>query len=149
MSNSRKVGRAENLSFLDFRYLITAIIELALARIRFAATPAQEVVRSLEKRSRSTNCKLSADESSLDLHCISWAIEAASARVPWRSDCLIQAMAADRWLYRHGLVGDFYLGVKQNPSEPFTAHAWMRCSGITVTGGICDEYLPLIEPPTR
>lgn len=149
MSNSRKVGRAESLSFLDCRYLITAIIELALARIRFAATPAQELIRSLEKRSCSPNCKLNTQKSSLDLHCISWAIKAASARVPWRSDCLIQAMAADRWLYRHGLVGDFYLGVNRNPSEPFMAHAWMQCSGITVTGGTCDKYLPLIEPPTR
>src|SRR4029453_4337463 len=46
------------------------------------------------------------------------AIVRASSRVPWRSDCLVQALAARSWLDRLGGGQFFLLGV------PGEARAW-------------------------
>ena len=65
---------------------------------------------------------------------LSWAIGAAAARVPWRSDCLLQAMAADRWLRRCGMQPEFFLGVTKDAGGQLEAHAWLRCGDAMVTG---------------
>ena len=52
----------------------------------------------------------------LDMRRLSWAIGVASRVVPWRSDCLIQSMAADRWLRSCGVIPKFKLGAASDQS---------------------------------
>jgi hypothetical protein len=67
-------------------------------------------------------------------------------RVPWRADCLVQAMAAQHWLRRHGLESRIAIGVRERGEGPFEAHAWLMCGDIAVTGGDIREYVPLQMP---
>jgi hypothetical protein len=60
------------------------------------------------------------------------AIAAASRRVPWRSDCLEQAIAAKAMLRRRGIASTLYLGMAR---DPVAAHAWLRVGDLNVTGG--------------
>jgi hypothetical protein len=79
---------------------------------------------------------------------LSWAIGAAAARVPWRSDCLLRVMAADRWLRRYGHEPEFFLGAAKVETGQLGAHAWLRCGDVTVTGGSGKEFTELMMPPT-
>ena len=139
----RTLRRAIGLSLADWRYLAIAVKELGLARVRHATQPIGHILRELQ-----TERPLPAEAGdSVDLARLSWALGAAAARVPWRSDCLLRAMAADRWLRRHGHQPEFFLGVNTDATTGFGAHAWLRCSGIIITGGESTEYTQLLAPP--
>ena len=126
------LNRAARLSCEDWLYLALAMKELLLARVRHATRPIGDVLRDLND---TRSVCLPAVRRKVDLPRLSWALGAVAARSPWRADCLLQAMAADRWLRRHGHAPEFFLGVAAAPNEPFGAHAWLRCDGVDVTGG--------------
>jgi hypothetical protein len=67
-----------------------------------------------------------------------------SNRLPWRSDCVIQAMAAQSWLAAHGLASEIQIGVERPDGAPFGAHAWLVHGGKVVTGGDIDRYALLV-----
>ena len=69
-----------------------------------------------------------------------WAIAVAARYVPWRSDCLVQALAARAWLTRHGIESRLVLGVPGQKGPRFEAHAWLLSHGIAVTGGNVARY---------
>ena len=74
-----------------------------------------------------------------DIDRITFATRAMGARVPWRSDCLVQALAAQRWLASLGIGSAIHLGVK--PSEsPIDAHAWLMVGDRIVLGGEVADY---------
>jgi len=63
-------------------------------------------------------------------------------RVPWRSDCLIQALAARRWLARAAAPSDVCIGVRKD-EQGFQAHAWLKVGERIVTGGDISSYAEL------
>lgn len=67
---------------------------------------------------------------------IGWAIQAAAARTHWESACLAQALTGMFMLSRRGIEATLYLGVARDESDPeaMTAHAWLRCGGLILTG---------------
>ena len=67
-------------------------------------------------------------------------------RVPWRSDCVVQALAARRWLARGGVGSTVCVGVRKD-EQGFQAHAWLKAAGRVVTGGDISSYAEL--PPSR
>lgn len=73
-------------------------------------------------------------------------MQGAARLVPWRSDCLVQAMAAQRWLRREGRQTQLVIGVHKDPAGRFEAHAWLRCGMVTVTGGDVARFTPLLVP---
>lgn len=140
-----RLQRLATLTMADWSYLVRAAFELLCARYRFSNVPPSALVRELRSPSRPSEPVVrSAGAPNIDR--LSWAIATASRLVPWRSDCLIQVLAADRWLQRYGLTGDFYLGVAKDEDSGLKAHAWLRFGDLTVAGGRCDEFVPLIAP---
>ena len=141
----RKIKRAARLTLSDWRYLTTATLELLAARIRLSVAAAEKILAELQAPlSAPPRPQKLAD---IDVERLSWAIAVAAQNVPWRSDCFIKTIAADRWLRRHHLQPDFYLGVTKDEKGVFAAHAWLRYGDFTVTGGKYDQYSKLIEPP--
>jgi hypothetical protein len=86
------LGRLLKLSPRQWNYAGRAVFELGRARMIHAMSPAREIIASLKQDAVHGGPKRS------DPALVSWAIKAVAARVPWRSDCLLQSMAADRWL---------------------------------------------------
>jgi hypothetical protein len=131
----RVVHRSMKFARLDplrRRYLYEAIGHLAWARLELRRKPAGAILDGLQ-RNISTE---SADHKDADdLALLSWAIRAGGSGVPWRSDCLVQSLAADRWLMRKGIVHNFRLGVRQGDSGQVLAHAWIEVDGFIITGG--------------
>jgi hypothetical protein len=77
---------------------------------------------------------------------IGWAVQAAAARTPWQSACLVQALTGMLMLSRRGINSTLYLGVAKDENNPETmaAHAWLRCGNIVLTGaGGVERYTAL------
>ena len=92
--------------------------ELLIARLRLACQPVGKILRELRDR-QEFDCYVG----HVSLARLSWAIGVAAVGVPWRSDCLLQAMAADRWLRRCGLHPKFFVGVAKDAFGQLQAHA--------------------------
>ena len=62
------------------------------------------------------------------------AVNSAAARLPWRSRCLIRALAGRAMLMRRGVPSTLVLGVTKKMEE-LQAHAWLVAGGGSVCGG--------------
>ena len=142
----RKIRRAAQLTRLDWRYLTIAALELLAARIQLSAVATEKIVHELQAPLAAPPRQSKSPLARIDVERLSWAIAVAAQHVPWRSDCFIKTIAADRWLRRHHLQPDFYLGVTKDEKGVFAAHAWLRYGDFTVTGGKYDQYSKLIGP---
>ena len=77
---------------------------------------------------------------------VAFAIPRVAARLPWRADCLVQALAARRWLGHHGITTTLTLGVPRDKPADFEAHAWLTTGDRLVTGGDISGYVRLVRP---
>lgn len=115
--------------------------ELAWARYRLARCETRELLQApaprLHHRPRHHQAAL-----------VAWAIPRVAARVPWRADCLVQALAARRWLHGCGVDSELYLGTRKDRPAGFEAHAWLCVEGRVVTGGDISGFVPLLTPTT-
>lgn len=129
------MARRPRLDFPTAINLLRAIWELAVARWNLAKFDP----RVLTAPGRT--------EDGGEVDRIAFAIRAMSARVPWRSDCLIQASAAQRWLAARGIGSTIHLGVKTSEA-PIDAHAWLKVGHRIVLGGEVSDYseFPLHRP---
>lgn len=71
------------------------------------------------------------------------AIARAARVVPWRSDCLVQALAARAWLEQLEVPTRLRLGARRGAAalRPDT-HAWLLCGKLVVTGGSISGFQP-------
>lgn len=76
---------------------------------------------------------------------VTFAVPRVAARVPWRADCWVQALAAQSWLAREGVAAEIWIGVRQDRGA-FEAHAWLRSGDRAVTGGDGEGFVPLVAP---
>lgn len=145
MSLRKQIGQFISLDDKQRRYLLGAVYELLMARWCFSRHSIERILRELQMRQFSARGPVGKDEN-FDVNSVSWALAVGSRHVPWRSDCLIQAMAAHRWLRRHGLVSEFYLGVAKRNEVTLIAHAWLKVGDLTVTGGSVSRYNIIARP---
>lgn len=75
---------------------------------------------------------------------IAYVLPRLSDRLPWRSDCLIQAVAAQNWLSSLGAASEIQIGVENPRDGQFGAHAWLLFRGGIVTGGDIAQYEPIL-----
>jgi hypothetical protein len=64
-----------------------------------------------------------------------WAVEAAAARVPWRTVCFHKGLALQRMLRRRGIDARLHYGVGFDPARSVCAHVWVSAEGDIVIGG--------------
>ncbi len=75
---------------------------------------------------------------------VGWIVPRISSRVPWRADCLVQAIAAQRMLLRRQIASRIVVGVENGPETGFCAHAWLACGDDVVMGGEVGRYAVLL-----
>src|SRR5271157_6083205 len=85
----------------DRLYLAIAAKELAWGRLRHVSGTPEDIIKRLQMPSNPNGEGARIRVRDLDIKRMAWAISAVASRVPWRSDCLIQVLAADRWMRRH------------------------------------------------
>lgn len=80
---------------------------------------------------------------------IAFILPRVSARLPFRSDCLIQAIAAQNWLSAKGLAKEIRIGVEKADTTGFGAHPWLVHGETIVTGGDIGRYHVLLTAEPR
>jgi hypothetical protein len=108
---------------------LEAIWQLAIARVRLARVPVGAILEDLGSGAASWQATTGEVEA-----VIARAITSAAARVPWRSDCLLQAMAASAMLRKRNLPGHVCIGVRRGAGGALEAHAWLVSGDYVVTG---------------
>jgi len=63
-----------------------------------------------------------------------WAVNAVCRRIPGARTCLVEALALEFMLKRHGFDAQLKLGVCRDPAGRVRAHAWVESDGQIVIG---------------
>lgn len=127
------------------RFAFRAIYELARARLAFAKSAPAAFVRANERiagEARSPDAALPGD--ALLVRQVGYVIPRMASRVPWRADCLVQSLAAQRWLASAGVASVLKIGAERPEGEVFNAHSWLTYGDTVVTGGEVDGYEVLL-----
>ena len=138
-SSPHKIGRRPRITFQEWCDLFVAGFELARARLVVRSSAR----RALEQRATTALAEGTTLASSELIERVGTAIARMGHRLPWRADCLVQAVAAQHWLRRHGLASRLEIGVRERSDDPFEGHAWLVCGDAVVTGGNPRDYQPL------
>ena len=117
----------------------SALVALIIADVAVRFMPFGVIV----KRVRSELRKVPADDASIAIKQVKWAIGAAQRRIPWTIPCLATAIAANRLLARRGIPSEIRLGVRTGVHASIDAHAWLVANGVFVTGA---REMPQFEP---
>ncbi len=64
---------------------------------------------------------------------IKHAVRRIAKNVPWRCNCMEQAIIAKKMLNHRNIKSTLYLGVMKNEQD-MLAHAWVRCGNRIITG---------------
>ena len=137
------LDRARNLPPREWLDLTVAIFELGLARLRLRRIDPRSVIGRETTAPDPVHAHAGTD---VRVERIRKAVARASHRLPWRADCLVQALAAQRWLRRYGIASRIMIGAHERGLDPFEAHAWLTCGDVIVTGGDVGGYTPLQAP---
>lgn len=119
--------------------LLRAVSNLAWARRKLGSVAPS----ALLQRQAGLALAPAADQAEL-VKRVAIAIPRAASRVPWRSDCLVQALAAERWLAKKGVGTVLCIGARKDEQAQFHAHAWLKAGETIVTGGDIEPYAPLV-----
>jgi hypothetical protein len=120
----------------DVPLVAEAAFRLALAKLMLRGLPFREVAHHLTREPARQMSSQSPGQ-------IRWAILAAARRLPWKSVCFDQAIAAQRMLGRRGIGADIVYGVRKQAAG-FDAHVWVRLAdGQVLVGG---EEAPNFKP---
>lgn len=144
-------GSELNFNMRNVLRLLPAVIratwELALSRLRhLTLTPAKIEAGNLLAQSVD---KRSGREVERTVELVAYVTPRVAARLPWRSDCLIQAMAAQRWLMTKDIGSSISIGVHLPAPGEFQAHAWLKHEGRIVTGGDISSFSPIFTGDRR
>jgi hypothetical protein len=120
-------------SKLERRLIVEACCLLALARMIVLMVPFRRIApllgRTMAESPPGASQQLTMAQK------ISWAVQTAGRHTPWESKCLAQAMAAKMMLRRRQIPSTLYLGLAKDEQGELTAHAWLRCGDLILTGG--------------
>jgi Transglutaminase-like superfamily len=141
----KSLWKAWPLSVQDWAPIFRAVAELAIVRLQLAMHSPRQLLIPEPLRLPQGLLAHPSDRAAQMVDRVSWAIGVAACRVPWRSDCLVRARAAQRWLARKGIPTEMFIGVRKNRGS-FEAHAWLLHDGKTVTGGDFSAYAALVSP---
>jgi hypothetical protein len=133
--------RLADLGWLG-RYGLRGLLELVRARFAFARLEARDVPRRNERVKAMAAQGKVAEPAHIER--ISYVLPRISKRLPWRSDCLVQAIAGQNWLASQSLASEIQIGVQRSPESGFGAHAWLVHDGRLVSGGDITSYHPLL-----
>lgn len=127
-------------------YLAAAVWRLAASRVRHRLLSTDRLLAG--------PALSPARRTGLDPAKAAQAIERVAPHLPWRADCLVQAIAMATWLRRAGYDARVHLGVARDPSANLAAHAWLSLDGRVILGDVPEraarftQIFPTGDAPT-
>jgi hypothetical protein len=124
-------------------YALRGLWELVRARVIFIRLAAKAIPE--RNRRAKAGARGPGPYCEITLARIAYVLPRLSDRLPWRSDCLIQAIAGQNWLSALGAASEIQIGVEKPRDGQFGAHAWLLCEGGVVTGGEIEQYRVILS----
>ena len=135
MSLTDTISKFRSRTWRELGLVAESFVLLGVLRAAILLFPFQKITRIMELTQGNTisDAEPSMSVSPAD---IGWAVQTAASRTPWESACLVQALTGMIMLVRRGGNATLYLGVAkdENDAEAMTAHAWLRCGNVILTG---------------
>lgn len=125
---------------------LRAVWELALARLVLHRVTPAKVLRRNAPDAVAVASPPSSEAAAQRCDEVAAVISRMALRVPWRADCLVQALAGQRWLRRRSVVSEIVIGTAKDADGKFEAHAWLLHKGTVILGGDITRFQPLLEP---
>lgn len=125
-----------------------ALVALASARMMLHQTRPEDILRRNDAARRhitGLNDSIRGETADEGCHRIAFIIPRAARRVPWRADCLVQAMAGQDMLRRRGIATAVTVGTAKQADGTFQSHAWLLRGDIVVLGGDVSGFEPLLQ----
>lgn len=138
------IVRAARLSPQTWFDLVRAGLELAIANRKLESRTAKELLLSQRESAQSDASPVLSERQKRLVSRVSFAVSLMGARAPWRSDCLVQALAAERWLRGKNIATQLHIGVRKQMPHEFEAHTWLKVGDEVVTGGDIAGFVPFI-----
>ncbi|HVC21763.1 MAG TPA: lasso peptide biosynthesis B2 protein [Vicinamibacterales bacterium] len=142
----RRLFKFLALPAADRRLLLRALVVMTgvWVTLRFRAWPAAEL-----RLGRRTRVGAPRDPArAVPIARLRWAVLTVTQAV-FPASCLVQALALQILLARHGWPSQLRLGVSSASGAPFGAHAWLECDGAVVIGAAPAGFTPLPVPRDR
>ncbi len=119
-------------------------IALVIAQILVFGLPFRLTARFF--RQRRPGEAPNAEEPGLTGRAIGRRVARVADRLPWKSTCLVRALAGSLLLARRGVASHIRFGVRKEDGK-LAAHAWLMTGDVTVLGGgpEMDGYVPLAD----
>jgi hypothetical protein len=115
----------------DLLFALEAAFWLVAMRAALFLVPFRLIAPHLGDSGHETPAELTAGEMETARR-ISWAVQAVAHRLSLV--CLPQALAAKAMLRMRRIASTLYLGVHLRSRATISAHAWLRCGPLIVTG---------------
>lgn len=140
MIPTRSVRTFARLGRSQRRLLVEATAELLAARLQLLPLPGVDWQRALGDRGDpavpTATASVAPHPVDAEARAVGWAVGTAAARVPWRSVCLPQAIAAQHMLRRRGIPARAVVGARRSvESKPIDLHVWVVVGERVVVGG--------------
>lgn len=139
----RKIYKAKYLTLRDWGGIFAASVALLRARIQFARLPIKVIFGKLGFAPQGSDL-LTEDQQIIAVR-ISKSVRLAAANLPWRTDCIIQAMAAQHLLKRHEIKSSGFVGINRSNDNLATAHMWLKTGDIFITGQTSKKFKSVIS----
>lgn len=139
-----KTGKFIRLSGNEKQLLLEAAVLLGLARAAVLLVPFRRLAGCLGRHMAESSMTVEAGEKKVAAQ-VSKAVQTAGRHLPWECTCLVQALAGNIMLKRRRLPHTLYLGVARESDQELSAHAWLRCGDVVVTGGAGRERFTVVS----
>jgi len=123
-------------------YCLRGSFELLRARIAFSRRPLRDLLKPEANNKPRSGTKSS---SPVQISRIAYVLPRLGNRLPFRADCLVQAIAGRNWLASSGTQSEIQIGIQNPEGGEFAAHAWLVCDDDIVTGGDISRYATLLS----
>lgn len=121
-------------SFEDKILFTEAFILTGINRYKILHVPFRKLKIGLGEHNKESSSQVSLEEYKV-VRKVQNAVVNTSRYTPWESLCLVQSMTVQKMLTRRNINSTLYLGVNKDSNNKMSAHSWIRCGQIYVTGG--------------
>ena len=146
----KKLNQFLALSLQEKFILVRAWVMLGWYRVAIVCVPLKRLASSLE------HCVLPIELKPVEGHKLEVAarigklVACAARYTPWQSRCLTQVLVTQRLLSGRNIPGQFHLGVRKSVgsddgSSNLTAHAWLVCGDVVVSGESGHEAFTVVS----
>lgn len=142
--SAKRAARALSVSLCLVADCLRGLAELALARRDLAHLTMPQIAK--RNLAATTNGRPADPAAVGDGELVARVVDLLprlAARVPWRSDCLVSALAAQRWLAGKGVATVIEIGARRDAGGKLDAHAWLNYGDKVIIGGSVAGYVSL------